>query len=211
MAPGPQPFATRAVAAVALLALGLVCGALYRIVGGTEQHAYAPSAQPPGGVHVTTGKNYQLSVPGGVAALRKRGVELATLQCEWSSAGSAKQVLPVTAEGADTKASNVVATFTGPITGGIDVDCFGLGAMFVDDADDSPADVAGWFLVTCLVALTIGAGLALSALRSAQPDPDGELGRTARQDEEIQRLVDIVHVRSQDGEVGGVDRGDVTP
>jgi hypothetical protein len=42
--------------------------------------------------------------------------------------------------------------------------------MFVDDADGSPADVAGWCLLGSILALTIGVSLALSAARSRRAD-----------------------------------------
>ncbi len=202
--------AIKAVAAAVLLAVGLVLAALYRIVGVSEQHAYAPGAQPANSVRITAGRTYQLSVPGGATALHKRGIGSGTLQCEWSSNGSASQVLAVTTESSD-KATNTVATFTGPFTGEIHVDCLGWGTMFVDDADDASFDLAGLFLLLSILALGVGAGLGLSALRGARTDADGELGRATREDEDIERLVHVVHLRSEDREVGGADSGDLAP
>ena len=75
--------------------------------------------------------------------------------------------MTVQAEGADTKATNTVATFSSPVTGVVNVDCQGWGPMFVDDANDRSPDVAGWFLVVGIAMLVVGVPLALSVLRSA--------------------------------------------
>jgi hypothetical protein len=200
-----------AAAAVVLLALGIVLAGLSRVVAGTEHHSFAPGAVPPSSVHVTSGHQYRLSVPGGVDALSARGTDPSTLRCRWSSAGRATNTLDIEASGADTKATNVIASFTAPATGAIHVDCTGWGAVFVDDADNASADLAGLFLVLCVVAFTLGSGLGLSALRSRLARPEAESARPAGDDDEVERFVYLVHVRSEDDEVLDPDRGDVTP
>ncbi|MCU1656304.1 MAG: hypothetical protein JWO57_960 [Pseudonocardiales bacterium] len=205
--PMPRTRSLRAVVATVLVVVGLILGALFRIVSGSEHHAYSVGAVPPAGAHVTVGNTYQLSVPGGTKALAKRGVRLDALQCEWSVDGSASQAL-TTATNASSKATNVVATFASPYTGNIRVDCTGWGAMYIDDADGAPGDPAGWFLVAAIIALTIGIGLGLAALRSAA-DSGRYSDESAGDDDEIERLVRAVHVRSQDREVGNGDGGDV--
>lgn len=210
MPPTRASIARRAAVAAALLLLGVGLAAAYRVISGTEHQAFSIGAVPPASSHVTEGKTYQLSIPGGVSALKKRGLNVSTPQCEWSADGSGSQVLQAAASGPDTKAINTVATFVSPITGAIHVDCAGWGAMYVDDADNAPADVAGWFLILAVIALAVGAGLGISALRMAG-EQSGALRRSTREDEEIERLVHAVHVRSADPEILDTHPGDVAP
>jgi len=206
-----QAISRRAIAATVLVLLGLAFAATYRIVSGTEHQSFAAGALPPDSSHVTAGKTYQLSVPGGVTTLKARGANVAAPECEWSDGGSASQSLTASAEGTGAKAVNTVATFVAPVTGDIRVDCIGWGAMYIDDADHAPADVAGWFLLLAVAALTVGAGVGVTALRMASEDVALSARRSAGEDDEIERLVHVVHVNSQDGEVLDADRGDVSP
>jgi hypothetical protein len=172
-----MPDASRArstvVAAVLILA-GLLLLGLYRLIGGTEPHAYAPGATPPNSVQVTAGHTYRLSVPGGVKALHAQGLQQGTLRCSLTGTDGIPQPLTLTRESDGTRATNVVASFTAPAGGPVHADCTGWGAMFVDDADDAPADTAGWCLLGSIVALTVGVGLALSAARSRLDAPRAE-------------------------------------
>lgn len=195
----------RATAAAVLVIAGLLLGGLSRILSGTEHLAFAKGAVAPNTAHVTLGQSYTLSAPGGVKALRARGADVGTAQCEWSLDGSASQALVVAVAGADTKATNVVGTFVGPFSGDIHVDCLGWGPMFLDNADGTAGDPAGWLLLFATITLTIGIALGLAALRSA--GHDSELA--TREDDEVERLVHAVHVRSEDREVGSPDGGDV--
>ena len=202
----------RAVAAIALLVAGLVLAASYRVVSGTEHTAYASGGEPPPSSHVTEGTTYGLSVVGGVRALQQRGANVTSPECQWSAPGGAGQVLQAQASGPDTKATNVVATFVSPVTGDITVTCAGWGSMYIDDADNAPADGAGWLLVLAVLALMVGVGLGVSALRGAVATA-GQAGLsagTAREDDEVERFVHVVHVRSEDPEVRDADAGDVT-
>jgi len=201
MSPAANPIARRAIVAAILLLAGLGFAAVYRVVSGTEHQSYSAGAVPPASSHVTAGKTYELAVPGGVATLKRNGANVTSPQCEWSLPGSGSQLLQATAGGADTKAINVVATFVSPVTGNIRVDCSGWGAMYIDDADNTPADTAGWFLLLAVLSLAVGAGLGVSALRMAGEDPALSLRRSVRDDDEIERLVHVVHVRSQEREV----------
>ena len=191
--------------AAGLIIAAVLLGALYRILSGTEHHAFAKGAVAPNAAHVTHGHTYLLSVRGGVAGLRARRVDVNRAQCQWSVGGSASQALIVSAAGESTKATNVVATFVAPYTGDLRVDCLGWGPMFIDDADDATGDTAGWFLLLATIALTVGVAVGLAALRSAGVESE----RSAREDDEIERLVHVVHVRSQDPEVVPTDGGDV--
>jgi hypothetical protein len=201
----PRASVTRAAAAVGLIVAALLLGALFRILSGTEHHAYAAGALAPDSTHVTAGETYTLSVPGGVKALMSRGVAVNAAQCEWSVDGSASQALTVAAAGQGTKAVNVVGTFVAPYTGNLHVDCLGWGPMFLDDAAGSAPDYAGWLLLLATISLTLGIALGVASVRAIGTDSK----RAAREDDEIERLVHAVHVRSEDNEVPGRDGGDV--
>lgn len=201
----PRASVARAAAAVGLIIAALLLGALFRILSGTEHHAYAKGAVAPDSTHVTIGDTYTLSVPGGVKALTARGVDVSRAQCEWSVGGSASQALTVAAAGAGTKAVNVVGSFVAPYTGDLHVDCLGWGPVFLDDAEGSAPDYAGWLLLLATIALTLGVALGLMSLRSVGAYSE----RAAREDDEIERLVHAVHIRSEDDEVPRRDGGDV--
>lgn len=201
----PRASAARAAAAIGLVILAVLLGALYRIVSGTEHHAFANGAVPLDSAHLTIGKAYTLSTPGGVQRLIARGVDPNAAQCEWSVDGSASQALTVAPAAPNTKAINVVASFVAPYTGDIHIDCLGWGPMFLDDADTTSADYAGWLLLLATMTLTGGVVLAMVALRAV----GANLERTAREDDEIERLVHAVHIRSADHEVPRHDGGDV--
>jgi hypothetical protein len=201
----PRASMTRAAVGGGLIIAGLLLGVASRILSGTEHHAFAAGALAPVNAHVMTGRTYTLSTPGGVTALQARGVDVSQAKCEWSGAGSASQALVVAAAGSATKANNVVATFLAPITGDLHVACLGWGPMFLDDADDSSGDVAGWLLLLATLALALGVALGMAALRSTRADSE----RASREDDEIERLVHAVHVRSEDREVDGGDAEDV--
>lgn len=190
-----RPAVAPAVAVVVLLA-GLVCAGLARVVAGTEQHSYSPGAVAPQYVTLTAGRAYHLAVPGGVDELARRGVDVTTPRCSYTVRDGSSQPLTVQASGPDTKATDVVGVFTAPVGGEVHVDCLGWGALFVDDADDASPDVSGWLLVAAIVLLTAGAGLCLSAARAASL----RRRRRPQHDEEIERLVQLVHARSEDGE-----------
>lgn len=195
----------RAAAATVLIVAGLVLGALSRVFSATEHHAFSAGAVSPNSAHVTLGKTYGLSTPGGVRALDAQGIDVSSAQCEWSADGSAKQALPAAAGGSSSKATNVVATFVAPYSGEIHVDCLGWGPMFLDNADDASADPAGWLVLLVSIALTAGVALALSVLRRTGRDSQ----RAAREDHEVERLVHAVHVGSDDAEIPGAYGSDV--
>ena len=183
----PSP-GRRAVAAVVLVVAGLMLCALYRLTAGTERHSFSPGAVPPSTVRLTEGRSYQLAVAGGVKTLKDQGQDVSSPSCSYTVPGQAPAELTVQAEGADTKATNTVATFVSPVTGVVSVDCQGWGPMFVDNADNRAPDVAGWFLVTAIVLLTVGLTLGLSALRSAS----GEVRVVDREDDRADDEVEPV-------------------
>lgn len=201
----PRASVARAGAATGLIIAALLLGALFRIVSGTEHHAFAKGVVAPDSTHVAIGDTYTLSAPGGVKALQARGIDVNRAQCEWSVNGSASQALSVVAAGQGTKAVNVVGTFVAPYTGDLHVDCLGWGPMFLDDAAGSAPDYAGWLLLLATISLTVGVALGMASLRALGADSEW----AAREDDEIERLVHVVHVRSEDHEVPRRDGGDV--
>lgn len=196
MEPARRGRVSRGAVAIALLLVGLASWGLWRVLSGTEDLPFATGATPPRSAHVTVGQTYSLAVPGGVAAMLAHGVPLANsngqsigLHCTWSPGPGETRSLSVAAESTSTKAENTIGHFDAPITGNLHVDCDGWGAVFIPDVDNRPTDTSGWALVIAIIALTIGGGLGLSALRttweraaSARASDDGD---------EVEGLVDV--------------------
>ena len=191
-------------AGVALLVFAIVCSGGYRLASADEHHSFAASGVPPATSRVTAGATYLLAVPGGMATLARAGLGAAHLQCQWSAPGSGAQFLAVTPLDPGTKATDAVATFLGPYSGPVSVNCLGWGAMFVDDADDAPTDYAGMLLLLATIGFTLAVPFLLAGARNRRRSawPPGE-------DEEVERLVHVVHVRGEDEEVLHSDGGDV--
>jgi hypothetical protein len=193
------------------VALMFACILLFGIAGvlaGTERHSYVGGALAPNEVTVKEGSSYQISIHGGVKALIMRNINPTGLQCEWSSQGSGSQLLEISPEDRDSKATNMVATFISPISGSIHVDCVGWGTVFVDDAENASADLSGVFLVLGMIVFGVGLLVLVSPKLATRRDRSEW---STSEDEEIERLVHLVHVRSEDGEVAGPDGPDVTP
>ena len=165
------PRSRRGAFGAGLLLLGFLCLALWRVVSGAEHQAFAIGATPADSYAVKAGNDYSLAVPGGVRALVKHHIPqvpgqngtVLGLSCQWSVGGSANQALSLAVESLDTKAETTVARFTSPVTGKISVTCDGWGRVFIPDADSGSSDPSGWFLLLSILALTVGASLALSA------------------------------------------------
>jgi hypothetical protein len=195
--------ATRAALAAVALLVGVTCAGLAWVFATTESHAYAHGPAPQS-VHVSSGHHYLLSVPGGYRALVNRA-NVQAPQCTYTpdSADGSAATLPLAVEpfGGDTKATNAVAAFVAPTTGEVHVECLGWGAVFVDDADDSGFDVYTLLVAVASVALLAAVGLGLSALRGLLAEARYRMS----EDEEIERLVRLVHVRSEDAEAGAGD------
>ena len=171
----------RGVIAMVLLLAAVLCGGLYRIADGAEKHSYNSGARPPATAKVTTGHQYEISVPGGRKALEKRGISTDVAQCSLSEGGASPTALTIRPLSADVRPTNAVATFVSPLSGRVHLDCGPWGAVYVDDADDSAWDFSGLFLVLAALFLTAGVALGLSALYA----------RTARDDHEIERGVGV--------------------
>lgn len=200
-------------AVVAGVAMMFACVLLFgvaAVLAGTERHSYVGGALPPNEVAVTQGRSYQISIHGGVKALTERSINPTGLQCEWSSQGSGSQLLELNPENGESKATNTVATFVAPITGPIHVDCIGSGPVFIDDAKDASFDYAGLFLLLGMIVFALGL-LVLASPKLTFRSPRARSAWTASEDEEIERLVHLVHIRSEDGEVHRPDGPDLTP
>ena len=176
-----------------LLLVGILCAVGYRVGASGEPHSYGSSGVPPATAEVTGYRSYFLSVPGGVTALQRAGVDPGQLQCLWSTPGSGAQLLAVVPLGAATKATDAIATFLAPYSGPIAVTCTGWGPVFIDGADNASTDYAGVLLLLCVIAFTVGVPLALAGLRSRRRGTPG-----AAEQAEIDELVHAVHVRADD-------------
>lgn len=174
--PGAGAVNRPVLAAWTLVAVGLLLWAAARFESSREHHAYAGGGAAPVPAQVHLGATYRLSVPGGVRALKAVGVDAGTVACTATRTDGATYALRLARESADTKAEDVFASFVSPTTGRVEVTCTGLGAVYLDDADDAGFDVAGLLLVLAVVALAVGLPLLLSGLRGAR----GGAPRTAR-------------------------------
>ena len=187
--------------AVALIIATVLFAGLYRVANGVEKHSYNAGAVPPTTVVLTSGRTYEISLPGGRDALEKRGVSVtqALAQCAWTqrSGSPSEQVLDVTVVSADVRPTHAIATFVAPVSGRVHIDCAGWGAVYVDNADNAGWDYAGLFLVLTTICLTLAVALGLSALYARS-------GGTPRDRDEIE-----AGARPLTGhhEVGGTDGG----
>lgn len=168
--PAARPQSRAATAGAVLTLLGLLLFVLSRTAQSREHHAYAQGSAP-GTVPVTAGHTYHLSLRGGVAKAQALGATPATLSCTLSSPTTGTRAQSVTPEAVDTKATQVIATFTAAVSGRVQVACAGLPRLFVDDADGTGFDTAGLLVLASVVALGIGVPLLLSAQRSRRAAP----------------------------------------
>ena len=149
--------------AALLLVAAMLYFTLFAVSKSTGHHGY-DSGRAPASVKVTAGKQYQLSVRGGRAALTSRGVSADQPSCSWSTGGGSGQPLAVKPLPADSRSVNVVATFVAPTSGQVRIDCAGWGSILVDDSDDSAFDRTGLFLLLAITALAIGLAFGLGLL-----------------------------------------------
>jgi hypothetical protein len=191
----------RGIVATMLIGATVLLAGLYRVADGSEHHSYNAGAVPPMTVKLTNGHSYEISVPGGRDALKKRGISTQVAQCLWTQGSSGKRVLKVTPLSPDVRATHAIATFTSSVSAEVHIDCAGWGAVYVDDADDSEWDYAGLFLLLTTICLTAAVALGISALYAR-----GTSLRAARYDDEIEAGVEPF---AADPKVGGTDGGHV--
>ena len=158
--------------AALLVAAGLLLWVTSGFAAGRERHSYT-GGRPAASAQVSAGHTYWLAVHGGVRALQARGVDPKTVTCTAYRTAGSGVALTLTREVVDTKAVNAFASFVAPATQRISVVCTGVGAVYVDDAQDATFDVGGLLLIAACVVLVIGVGLLLSAVRTgaARPAP----------------------------------------
>jgi hypothetical protein len=170
----PRPVVPRTLAAGAVLVLlGLLLWALHAVQSSRERHSYTAGGNPPTYVRLVAGHRYWISIPDGVRREAQFGVSPGALECTAARPGQAPGALDVTAEQNGTKAINQIASFTSGLTGTVQVQCAGLGAVYVDDAEGS-FDWAGLWLVLASIALAVGLPLTLSGLRSVRHPADAD-------------------------------------
>ena len=155
-----------ALAGPLLVLIGLACWALYVQRSHSEPHAYSHGTNPPSHVRLVAGDTYQISIHGGVRREQQLGLDPAALQCTAARSGQVPGALRLAVvEQRDSKANDQIASFVSAISGAVQVQCTGIGAVYVDDAADAPFDWSGTWLVLASLALLIGLPLTLSVLR----------------------------------------------
>jgi hypothetical protein len=163
----------RGLLAIALVVLAAVFALLYRFENSRENHSYNSGATPPLTVHVTLGKQYEISTPGGPKALTAR-VGSGSLNCNYTAVnGKSTDQLDTTRLDDGTRTTHAVATFVAPVTGLVHIECRALQSTFIDDADNVGGDPAGLFVLLCTICLTVGAMLGLSVLYHRSRAPSG--------------------------------------
>ena len=115
---------------------------------------------------------YLAGLHGGVGTVRARHLAVADITCEIVPVGNGATQLAVVPEQDGSKALNQIATFVSPVTGRVHVDCAGLPAVFVDNADDAGTDRAGLALLLASAALAVGLPLLLGAFYRPRPRED---------------------------------------
>lgn len=162
----PRRRSPKLVIATVFTVLGIGFAAL-ALMAHSSQALSTSRGAPPRYVHLSAGDTYMLSVPGGIGALNAAGLPQASIVCTSTDAASGQvNTLSLVAEPADSRATTAFARFTAVTTGLVAIDCLRWGAVYVDDADDAPRDMAFGYLLACAITLSIGAGLLLSVLRS---------------------------------------------
>lgn len=174
----PRPTPRAALAGPVLVLFGLACWALYVQRSHSEPHAYSRGANPPAYVQLAAGETYQISIHGGVRREAQLGLDPVALQCTAARPGQAPGALRLASvEQTGSKATDQIASFASTISGSVRIQCAGIGAVYVDDAENSPFDWSGVWLVLASLALLVGLPLTLSllrdtTLRSAEPAVD---------------------------------------
>jgi hypothetical protein len=166
------------IAGVALLLLAMVVFGGSRVLAAGQRHAYDSRATPPATYRLTAGKDYQLSAPGGVAALTKAGLLVTgeTVNCTSTDSAGVQRPLIIQSTKDDDRDLTEVATFQTDSTGTMHISCAGISKVFVDDADNAAADIAGSLMLLTIVLGVLGVlaaasgGYALSNERAASSE-----------------------------------------
>jgi hypothetical protein len=170
------------IAGTLLLIAGLASWAFFVQRSNTEPHSYSRGGKPPSSVRLVAGDTYSIAIHGGVDREVQLGLSPSALQCTAALAGQAPGALELVVEQQDTKATDKIASFVSAISGVVQVQCTGIGRVYVDDAADATFDWSGVWLVLASLALAIGVPLMLSALRG----PVRSSVRAGGEDDEVQ-------------------------
>jgi hypothetical protein len=169
-APG-RHCARRLAAGVVLVLLAIVVFAGSRLAAHGQRHAYDPGSVPPASYHLTAGRVYQLSSHHSVAELTAAGLigQSATPSCVVSPVSSPETQQPLTllSTREEERVLHLFATFAVSSTGRFSVSCPAIAQLFgddvfVDDADDAPADLAAVLMVVATVLGFVGVCAAVS-------------------------------------------------
>jgi hypothetical protein len=191
----------RGLVSVILLVFGAVFFFLYLVLNGSEHHSFNTGATAPSSVHITEGKVYEISTPGGVVGLQHRGLDPNSISCSYTEIGGGQPTaLTIVSLGADTRTTHAVSTFVAPVTGDVHLDCSELtGGVFVDDADNAAGDPAGLFLLLATIAAALAVPLGMSFLYA----------RSVARSRDHQQIETVVEPVGPDDEIGDPDRGDI--
>jgi hypothetical protein len=190
----------RGAIAVVLLVFGVLFFCLYFVLNGSEHHSFNSGATPPASVHITQGKVYEISTPGGVVGMQHRGLDPNSVSCSYTEDGGQATSLQISPLGAGTRTTHAVSTFIAPVTGDVRLDCTEMsGGVFVDDADNGAGDPAGLFLLLATIAISLAVPLGMSFLYKRS------LERPRHQDQ-VETVVDPI---GADVEISDPYRGDI--
>ncbi|MEP6851825.1 MAG: hypothetical protein ABJA87_04105 [bacterium] len=152
-----------------LLLLALVAWIDEYGVNGSGAHSWN-AGRPPATVHLTAGRQYDVSSRDGLRLLtvRQETTEV-DLTCTYTRADGPSSDLAVTPLTYDPRVLHRLGTFTATVTGRVAVSCIDAGAVWVDSADGASFDTAG-FLVLLTIAFALAGGLlALRQVSSGRP------------------------------------------
>lgn len=169
---------SRLTAGVIVVVLAMVCFGASRMFSAGQRHAYDAGATPLPSYHLTSGRTYQLSAPGGVIELKQRRVigQGMNPSCFWSSEGGPQKLVEIVSTSDDERDLHAFAVFKAPRTGDMHISCAGIDRVFVDDADSAPSDIGGALMLAAIllgvagVAAALSGGYSLTAPRSEAAD-----------------------------------------
>jgi hypothetical protein len=166
----------RLAAGVVLVFIALVAFGASRLAASSQRHAFDPRATPVPTYEITAGKTYQLSSSGGVKALTQQGVLGAgtSLTCTAAAADGATEQLTMDSTKDDVRDLHVFATFTATQSGSFHFACAAVPEVFVDDAEDSAADLSALLVLLATVIGLVGIAAVLSGAYDLPGRPESD-------------------------------------
>jgi hypothetical protein len=157
--------------------LAMVCFGVARLFSAGQRHAYDAGATPLPSYHLTSGRTYQMSAPGGVIKLKKLRVigQGMNPSCFWSTDGGPQKLVEIVSTSEDERDLHAFAVFRAPRTGNLHISCAGIDRVFVDDADNAAGDTGAALMLAAILLGVAGLAAALSggySLTLARLDPD---------------------------------------